>query len=216
MFTRETLENIMYLNALGQPMIIINSLEPAFELLDRRASIYSDRPRNIVGQEILCGGLFTPLMSYGDVFVFTFLIIPRDSSLIHSWRRHRRAEHEALTKSVIRDYHPTYRKEAIILASSILEKPEDSHRHLERCSASATLSILYDYPTLEDEHDKTITEIHAFINHVSADSAPGAYLVEYLPWMIHIPERQASKLSLVGIINKCDGTSDSQSGNEKE
>lgn len=60
---------MMYLNAFGQPILVINSLKTAFELLDRRASIYSDRPYLIVGNGILCGGLFTASMSYGDVSV---------------------------------------------------------------------------------------------------------------------------------------------------
>ena len=64
-------ENLMYLNALGRPIIIINSLKAASELLDRRANISSDRPRQIVAHEILCGGLFTALMTYGDLLVFT-------------------------------------------------------------------------------------------------------------------------------------------------
>lgn len=63
----------MYLNALGQPIIVINSLKVAFELFDRRANIYSDRPRLIVANEILCGGLFTALIPYGDVLVCPFL-----------------------------------------------------------------------------------------------------------------------------------------------
>ena len=61
----------MYLNALGQPMIVINSLSTASELLDQRANIYSDRPRQIVANEILCGGLATGLMPYGDLSVLT-------------------------------------------------------------------------------------------------------------------------------------------------
>jgi cytochrome P450 len=109
--------------------------------------------------------------------------------LFYSWRRHRRAAHEALTKLMVRDYHPTYRKEAIILATSILDNPKALTMHLERASASAIMSILYGYPTLEDEHDKTLTEIHAFVNRISAANAPGAYLVEFFPWMMHIPER---------------------------
>ena len=66
----------MYLNALGQPMIVINSFKPAFELLERHAGIYSDRPRSIAGHEILCGGLAFVLMSYGDTFVLSFLLKP--------------------------------------------------------------------------------------------------------------------------------------------
>ena len=67
-----TSEHIMYLNALGKPIIVLHSLKAAFELLDRRANIYSDRPRSIVPQDILCGGLFTALMPYGDVLVGSF------------------------------------------------------------------------------------------------------------------------------------------------
>jgi hypothetical protein len=62
-------EHIMYLNALGQPIIVLHSLKAAFELLDRRANIYSGRPRFVVAQDIFCGGLFAALMSYGDVLV---------------------------------------------------------------------------------------------------------------------------------------------------
>ena len=61
----------MYLNALGQPMIVINSLNTASELLDRRTNIYSDRPRQIVAHEILCGGLLSAFMPYGDLLVST-------------------------------------------------------------------------------------------------------------------------------------------------
>ena len=59
----------MYLNALGKPIIVLNSLKAAFELLDRRANIYSDRPRLIVAHEILCGGLFAGLLPYGETLV---------------------------------------------------------------------------------------------------------------------------------------------------
>ncbi|KAJ6477610.1 hypothetical protein C8R45DRAFT_934276 [Mycena sanguinolenta] len=36
--------NIVYVDALGQPMFIINSAKVAIDLLDKRGSIYSDRP----------------------------------------------------------------------------------------------------------------------------------------------------------------------------
>jgi hypothetical protein len=59
------------------------------------------------------------------------------------------------------------------------------------------MSILYDYPTLENEHDETITQIHSFIDRMSAASAPGAYLVDLFPRMIHIPERYGSILFII-------------------
>ena len=108
------------------------------------------------------------------------------------WRRTRRAAHEILTKAVVRDYHPVFCKEAILLAIAMFENPLALDKHIERSTASATMSILYDYPTLENEHDETLKGIHAFIDRVAAATAPGAYLVELFHWMIHIPERYDS------------------------
>jgi hypothetical protein len=68
------------------------------------------------------------------------------------------------------------------------------------------MSILYDYPTLENEHDKNVTVIHAFIDSLSAAAVPGAHLVELFPWMIHIPERCESSTSTfrICLIIECD------------
>jgi hypothetical protein len=60
-------EHMMYLNSFGQSVLVCNSVKAASDLLDRRAHIYSDRPRFIVAHEILSGGLFTVTMTYGDM-----------------------------------------------------------------------------------------------------------------------------------------------------
>jgi hypothetical protein len=56
----------MYLDAAGQPTIVLNSLKSAFDLLEHRAINYSDRPRLIMAQEILSNGLLFALMNYGE------------------------------------------------------------------------------------------------------------------------------------------------------
>jgi hypothetical protein len=105
----------------------------------------------------------------------------------------------------------------MLLAAAFLKTPDALDQHIQRSSASATMSILYDYPTLEnDEHDKTLAGIHAFIDRLSAASTPGAHLVEVFPWMIHIPERYDSTSSIVCVATWNDGTSDLQSGNVKQ
>jgi hypothetical protein len=62
--------DIIYLNAAGQPMVILNSQKIAADLLDRRAGIYSDRPRNIVASDIMTGGLLVVFTRYNDMFVY--------------------------------------------------------------------------------------------------------------------------------------------------
>ena len=59
----------MYLDGAGQPIVVCNSIKSAFELLERRSSNYSDRPRFIMAQDILNGGLLLALMNYADRLV---------------------------------------------------------------------------------------------------------------------------------------------------
>jgi len=56
----------MYLNAAGQPLIVLNTLEAAADLLDRKAGITSDRPRLIV-PEMMTGGMFMPFVGHNDL-----------------------------------------------------------------------------------------------------------------------------------------------------
>ena len=100
----------------------------------------------------------------------------------------------------VRDYHPILRKEGIILSSALLQNSDAPEKPFQRFSASATMSILYDYPTLEHEYDETLTAIHAFIGRVSEAAVPGAYLVDLFPWMMHIPEKYVSTSSYTCLI----------------
>ena len=59
--------DLIYLNVAGQPIVILNSHKVAGDLLDRRSRIYSDRPRSIVGCDIMTGGLLFALSHFGDV-----------------------------------------------------------------------------------------------------------------------------------------------------
>ncbi len=56
----------MYLDGAGQPVVVFNSLKSAFEIFERRSGNYSDRPRFIMAQEILSGGLLFSLMNHDD------------------------------------------------------------------------------------------------------------------------------------------------------
>jgi hypothetical protein len=60
---------ITYLNVAGQPVIVLNTHKAAADLLDRKAAIYSDRPRNIVAHEILTGGLLVVFSRYSELLV---------------------------------------------------------------------------------------------------------------------------------------------------
>ena len=110
---------------------------------------------------------------------------------LNSWRRMRRAAHEALTKRVLQNYHPVLMKEATILISSLLNPSADlkQHGHFKRAAASTIMSIVYDYPTIVSEHDHGVEKIEAFNDRVGHAVIMGSYLVDIFPWMNHIPAR---------------------------
>ena len=56
---------VIYLDVLGKPTIIFNSLKSAFDVLENRASNSSGRPRFIVANEILNEGLSLVFMDHG-------------------------------------------------------------------------------------------------------------------------------------------------------
>lgn len=57
---------IIYLKVLGQPIIVLNNLKMAADILDRRARMTSDRPEFIVPR-IMSGGLILPFISHNDM-----------------------------------------------------------------------------------------------------------------------------------------------------
>ena len=70
-----TAGDVFYLSAAGQPIIVLNTQKVAADLLDRRAGIYSDRPRNIVAAQILCGGLAMVFQNHGTLCVAFFIFL---------------------------------------------------------------------------------------------------------------------------------------------
>jgi hypothetical protein len=100
----------------------------------------------------------------------------------------RRAAHEALTKAAVQRYYPIQTKEATILVSALLANPENREQHFQRTAASAIMSITYDYPTLTSGKEKAVQDIDRILNWASRATV-GTSLVEFFPWMIHIPQR---------------------------
>lgn len=107
----------------------------------------------------------------------------------HSWRRMRRSAHEALTKVAVQRYHPIQTKEATILVSALLANPASTReQHFQRTAASTIMSILYDYPTLSSWQDGAVQDMNRASQGI-ARAGVWITLVEFFPWMLHIPQR---------------------------
>ncbi|KAF8463377.1 cytochrome P450 [Russula ochroleuca] len=159
--------NLIYLNVAGQPVVVINSQRAGVRLLDGRAAIYSDRPRNVVACDIMTGGLFFGFSRYGD-----------------TWRRMRKAADERFSKSSVKGFYETQMTEAVLLAHDGLVNPAQWDWHLRRAAASMTLSVLYGYPTLTSGQEHVVKAINDFSKRIAT---MGAHWVQIFPWLQHVP-----------------------------
>ncbi|KAI0056031.1 cytochrome P450 [Artomyces pyxidatus] len=174
---RDTYGEMMYLRVPGMSVLVLNSIRVAADLLDRRATINSDRPRLVLASEIYTGGLELALSPYGDV-----------------WRRMRRAAHEGLNATSVKRFNPIQMKEAVVLALDMLADGNEWDAHLRRHSASSIMSTVYDSPMIAPgnvagyEAMKQINEHGARIQLVLL---PGSHFVDIFPWLKNIPSRLA-------------------------
>lgn len=52
LFADPKIGDLIYLHVLGHPMVVLSSLDVVRDLLDKRSSIYSDRPRFVLFSEL--------------------------------------------------------------------------------------------------------------------------------------------------------------------
>ncbi|KAJ7835225.1 cytochrome P450 [Mycena leptocephala] len=167
---RKEYGDLIHISIAGQPMLIMNSHKTAADLLDRRASIYSDRPRLLVASELLTGSLMIPFARYND-----------------TWRRMRRASHEGLNPSTAKNYYESQQKEATLLVEGMLRDSRNWDDEIKRAACSMIRGVVYDNPTTQSIHDPAIGYANEWIARIVRAAYPGSHYAEYFTWMKYLP-----------------------------
>ncbi|PIL24832.1 cytochrome P450 [Ganoderma sinense ZZ0214-1] len=164
----QTYGDLVYLNVLGQRMLIVGSYDAAEEILDKQSATTSDRPDSVMLR--LCGlQWFFPFMPYGQ-----------------AWRRRRRAFHQSFDAHAIADYHPIQASHVRRLVHNLLASPEKFRQHLQFSLAAMVLQLAYKIE-LHNVHEEPYTMIERLVNILDDVSIPGKYLVEAFPILQHLP-----------------------------
>ncbi|TBU36344.1 hypothetical protein BD309DRAFT_878533 [Dichomitus squalens] len=103
--------NITSYQILGRSVVVLNSVQAAFDLLDKRSANFSDRPCTPVTELIGWNGNFS-LQQYGQ-----------------SWRSHRRLFWQHLNPGRLNQYDDTQHRESIQFLRKILDKPSGLEEH---------------------------------------------------------------------------------------
>ncbi|KAF5370351.1 hypothetical protein D9758_006937 [Tetrapyrgos nigripes] len=161
---------VTYLDFLGRPVVIINNARAADDLLVRRTGNYSDRPRLVVGNEYLSGGLAFPLAPSNEI-----------------WRKMRRATEPQLGVKSLMQYENIQTDEAILFAYDMLRRPDKCLENILRVTASVILSVVYDQPPLRSLDEPSVHVMDDFLHKLNRAAQPGAHIVEAIPVLEYIP-----------------------------
>ncbi|KAF9022855.1 cytochrome P450 [Hymenopellis radicata] len=168
-WAREHNSDVISFKVLGRVTVVLSSATAVKELLERRSSIYSDRPSMRMLNELMQWDWNFGFMPYAD-----------------SWRLHRKAFSQYFNVSKIAQYRPVQVHSTAKLLHQMLENPEDFFKHIRHHSGSIIFSIVYGYE-MESANDPLVEMADRAMQASARAMSPGNYLVDYLPMLRYVP-----------------------------
>ncbi|KAF6752844.1 cytochrome P450 98A3 [Ephemerocybe angulata] len=160
--------DMVYLTALGQGILIIDSYHHATELLDKRAANYCDRPT-------------APILDLMD-FDWNF----SSKQYGPSWRHYRRNFHQYLNQNAVPKYHPIMHEERDDFVQKLRDTPEDFIHHLEMLYGRIIMRTSYGFDDAE-QNEKLIHTADAMMRGFVEATTPGRFLFNAFPILKRAP-----------------------------
>lgn len=153
----------------NRPSIIINDAWAISDLFDKRADIYSSRPRMYaMGDMVGATETNQVCLVYGD-----------------QWRLHRRLMHTAVGSQAIKAHRPFQGDESKVLALDLLHRPDDYVKAIERYACSV-VSIIGWGQRIEDTNHPIAQVALAIMEGVDL-VVPCWHIVEVIPALLRLP-----------------------------
>ncbi|KAK0484843.1 cytochrome P450 [Armillaria novae-zelandiae] len=154
----------------GQRLIVLNSEKIAVDLLDKKSSIYSDRPTIQMGGELVGWKNTLVLVPYGKRF-----------------RNYRRLAHQLFgSQATMKQFLPVEERETHRFLKRILAHPENLSQHIRKTAGAIILHISHGYD-IEEENDPFVILADRATDQFSVSTAPGGFLVNHIPALRHVP-----------------------------
>ncbi|OSX57811.1 hypothetical protein POSPLADRAFT_1155877 [Postia placenta MAD-698-R-SB12] len=161
--------DILYLDALGQHIIVINSAKVARELLDKRSSIYSGRPHLTMLGDLAGYNKILLMQPYGDEL-----------------RQQRRLISQTLSISTIGQYYDIQEAEARRLVLRVIDNPSLLESQVRTSIASLIMLVTYGY-TVKGTEDVFVERAIEVLENLTLAEMPGTWLVDMIPQLKYFP-----------------------------
>ncbi|PCH41346.1 cytochrome P450 [Wolfiporia cocos MD-104 SS10] len=162
--------DIVSATILGQPMIILNSSQYAFEIFDKKSAMHSDRPVLTMAGKMIGWEHTLVMLRYGSRHramrrLFSQLIGSRNNAA----RLSQHMESEV--------YHFLFR---------VLRQPEAVMKHVRKTAGAFILKMAYGYQVKHGQ-DELVDLVDRAVDGFSITTTPGAFLVDTFPILKHVP-----------------------------
>ncbi|KAK0450588.1 cytochrome P450 [Desarmillaria tabescens] len=156
--------DIVSVSILGRRLVIINSIQVAISILDKKSSIYSDRPVVGMGGELVGWKNSIIFMPYGVRF-----------------RNGRRLAHQLFGKGVtMKQFLPMLELETRRSLKRIFIRPEGLSEHIRKTAGAIILQISYGY-VIQEDNDPFVELAERTMNQFSLATASGGFFANLIP-----------------------------------
>ncbi|KAJ7241641.1 cytochrome P450 [Mycena rebaudengoi] len=168
-WSKEFNSDIIHLNVAGTSIVVLSSVEAIRDLFDKRSSLYSDRARLPMINELMGWDFSMGFMKYGDL-----------------WRSHRKMVHDAFNIRAVKQFNPQERAVTHAVLRRILERPTDIMEHFRHLAGALIMSVTYGIEVVP-YNDPYITLARDAMHGVAIASIPGTFLVDTIPALKYVP-----------------------------
>ncbi|ATZ52299.1 hypothetical protein BCIN_08g00560 [Botrytis cinerea B05.10] len=160
--------DILYFKQFLTPVVVLNTVKAADELLSRKGANYCDRPRFVLFE----------VMGWGRTLTF----LPWGSR----FKAHRTHLQTAFTKTSVVQYREIQEHEARQALHTIAQRPDDWEIALRRFASAIVLRVAFGI-TLKNDDDEYIKIAADAINATGNGGSPGATVIDYFPFLGNLP-----------------------------
>ncbi|KIL66889.1 hypothetical protein M378DRAFT_354487 [Amanita muscaria Koide BX008] len=162
--------DIVHMSAFNTRLVVLHKMEDAIALLEKRSSIYSDRP-------------ILPIIELLGMDFSTGILPHQDR-----WRRHRRVFQEAFRKDRIASYHHIITEKVHLFLGELLKDPSNFSNHCKWLAAALTFGVTFGYEVAPGQiHDRFIEVADLATKTTTELMVPGRTILNVLPFLGRIP-----------------------------
>ncbi|KAG2069748.1 cytochrome P450 [Suillus decipiens] len=162
--------DITHIEVLGRHIIVLNSFKTAIEMMNRKGTLYSDRPFLPMLGELVGWKDSLPFLSYGDLC-----------------RQHRRNLYKVIgSRAAVDVYNEIEEVETRRFLKRVLAKPDQLQEHVRHTAGAIILRISHGYEVKENG-DPFVDLANCVIERASQVTASGASMVDISPFLAKVP-----------------------------